>query len=115
MEERSSGDSATVSPHRGEDPGATVRQGRNVRQQGNDRSRWNWLLVPAIVIPLLVPLYNRVEPTLFGWPFFYWGQLAMIAIGVATTSIVYQKTKTRPDPDLDRTRVGNGPAEREGR
>jgi len=83
------------------------------RQQSNDRSAWNWLLVPAIVIPLLVPLYNRVEPTLFGWPFFYWGQLAFIALGVATTSVVYQKTKTRKDPDTDR--LGRGSVEREGR
>lgn len=59
----------------------------------SDRSPWNWLLVPAIVIPLLVPFYNRVEPTLFGWPFFYWFQLASILIGVAATSIVFQKTK----------------------
>lgn len=70
-------------------------ESNNQRQQRNDRSPWNWLLVPAIVIPLLVPLYNRVEPTLFGWPFFYWGQLAFIALGVVTTSVVYQKTKTR--------------------
>ncbi|MDQ4037344.1 MAG: DUF3311 domain-containing protein [Actinomycetota bacterium] len=73
------------------------------------------MLLPAIVIPLLVPLYNRVEPTLFGWPFFYWGQLAFIALGVATTSVVYQKTKTRNDPDSDRGRLSSGPAEREGR
>ncbi len=38
----------------------------------SDRSPWNWLLLVAVVVPLLVPLYNRVEPTLFGWPFFYW-------------------------------------------
>jgi len=88
---------------------------KNQRQQRNDRSAWNWLLVPAIVIPLLVPLYNRVEPTLFGWPFFYWGQLAFIALGVAATSVVYQKTKTRKDPDADRPSSGTGPADREGR
>ena len=73
------------------------------------------LLVPAIVIPLLVPLYNRIEPTLFGWPFFYWGQLAFIALGVATTSVVYQKTKTRKDPDADRSRPSTGAADRKGR
>ncbi len=29
-------------------------------------------------VPLLVPLYNQVEPTLFGWPRFYWLQLAFV-------------------------------------
>ncbi|HEY0403186.1 MAG TPA: DUF3311 domain-containing protein, partial [Blastococcus sp.] len=49
-----------------------------------------------IVVVLLVPLYNRVEPTLFGWPFFYWMQLAFVALGVATTSIVYRMTRRSP-------------------
>ncbi len=88
----------------GESASRTDRQRKSDRQQSNDRSPWNWLLLPAIVIPLLVPLYNRVEPTLFGWPFFYWGQLAFIALGVATTSLVYQKTKTRKNPDSDQAR-----------
>lgn len=113
MADRSTGDSATSSQDRDEGPGRTDRQVKSDRQQSNDRSAWNWLLVPAIVIPLLVPLYNRVEPTLFGWPFFYWGQLAFIALGVATTSVVYQKTKTRKDPDTDR--LGRGSVEREVR
>jgi len=102
-------------PDRSERAGLTDRQRKSDRQQSNDRSAWNWLLVPAIVIPLLVPLYNRVEPTLFGWPFVYWGQLAFIALGVATTSLVYQKTKTRKDPDADRSRPSTGAADRKGR
>mgnify|MGYP004489632863 CR=1 FL=1 len=44
-------------------------------------------------MPLLVPLYNQVEPTLFGWPRFYWLQLAFVALGVLTTSIVYRMTR----------------------
>ncbi len=62
-----------------------------------DRSPWNWLLVIPIVIPLLVPVFNRTDPTLFGFPFFYWGQLAFIALGVLTTTVVYQMTKRDPD------------------
>ena len=81
----------------------------------SDRSPWNWLLLLPIVIPLLVPVFNRTDPTLFGFPFFYWGQLAFIALGVATTSLVYQKTKTRKDSDVDRSRPAQGLAEREGR
>jgi hypothetical protein len=62
----------------------------------SDRSPWNWLLVVPIVVPLLVPLYNKVEPTLFGWPLFYWLQLVFVALGVLTTSIVYRMTRRSP-------------------
>ena len=59
----------------------------------SDRSPWNWLLLPPIVVPLLVPLYNDVEPTLFGWPRFYWLQLLFVALGVLSTVIVYLATR----------------------
>ncbi|HEX4417234.1 MAG TPA: DUF3311 domain-containing protein [Kofleriaceae bacterium] len=59
----------------------------------SDRSPWNWLLLVPIVIPLLTFLYNDAEPRLFGFPRFYWLQLAFIALGVATTVLVYRMTK----------------------
>ena len=59
----------------------------------SDRSPWNWLLVIPIVLPLLTPLYNFDAPRLWGFPAFYWLQLAFIFVGVATTSIVYQMTR----------------------
>ncbi|MPQ97557.1 DUF3311 domain-containing protein [Modestobacter sp. I12A-02628] len=69
----------------------------------SDRSPWNWLLAVPIVLPLLVPLYNREDPTLFGWPFFYWFQLSLVALGVLTTSLVYRAGRrgsaaTHPSP-----------------
>jgi uncharacterized membrane protein len=64
-----------------------------VTPRRSDRSPWNWLLVVPIVVPLLVPLYNQVEPTLFGWPRFYWLQLAFVAVGVLSTVIVYRMTR----------------------
>jgi uncharacterized membrane protein len=64
-----------------------------VTPRRSDRSPWNWLLVVPIVVPLLVPLYNKVDPTLFGWPLFYWLQLAFVALGVVTTVIVYRMTR----------------------
>lgn len=113
MAEHNPGDAAS-SPGLSGGPDRTERQQKNDRQQSNDRSPWNWLLVPAIVVPLLVPLYNRIEPTLFGWPFFYWGQLAFIALGVATTSVVFQMTKTRKPPDRDQLRTDDGTTARPG-
>ncbi len=44
---------------------------------------------------MITPLFNHDEPRLFGFPVFYWLQLAFIVLGVATTSVVYQKTKRR--------------------
>lgn len=62
----------------------------------SDRSPWNWLLLVPIAIPLIPALFNAVEPTLFGFPLFYWLQLAFILLGVLTTTLVYQMTKRRP-------------------
>ncbi len=59
----------------------------------SDRSPWNWLLLIPIVVPLIVPLYNATDPTIFGWPRFYWLQLAFVALGVATTALVYRMTR----------------------
>lgn len=57
--------------------------------------RWNsWnllLLVPLLA--LLTPLFNRVEPKLFGMPFFYWFQFANLILGVGVTSLVYVMTR----------------------
>jgi hypothetical protein len=61
----------------------------------SDRSPWHWLLLVPIVVPLLVVLFNGSQPTLLGFPRFYWLQLAFIVVGVATTTFVYQVTKRR--------------------
>ncbi len=60
-----------------------------------DRSPWNWLLILPIVLPVLTPIFNFDSPRLWGFPAFYWLQFAFILVGVATTSVVYQMTKTR--------------------
>jgi hypothetical protein len=72
-----------------------------------------------IIVPLLTPLYNSVEPRLFGFPTFYWLQLAFILLGVGTTTLVYQMTKKRggPRPAVPRPAepVAGEQDEREGR
>lgn len=60
-----------------------------------ERSPWHWLLLLPIAVPLATPLYNRVEPRLFGLPAFYWLQLAFILLGVGTTTLVYRVTVRR--------------------
>jgi hypothetical protein len=61
----------------------------------NDRSRWNWLLLVPIVVPFLTVLYNGTEPTLFGFPRFYWMQLSFVGLGALCVGIVYRKTRKR--------------------
>ena len=39
------------------------------------------LLVVPFVALLWVPFYNRIEPEIFGIPFFYWYQTAWIFLG----------------------------------
>jgi uncharacterized membrane protein len=56
---------------------------------------WNLvLLIPFIV--LFTPIYNRESPALFGMPFFYWFQFAVIAVGVLSTITVYRMTRKAP-------------------
>jgi Protein of unknown function (DUF3311) len=57
------------------------------------RSAWHWLLLLPIVVPLASPLYNRMEPRLLGFPFFYWFQLAGVGFAMVVTAAVYLLTK----------------------
>ncbi len=61
-------------------------------------SRGLWVLIcvvlaPAVVVPLLVGVYARTEPTLFGFPFYFWAQMGMIPVAVVLTVIAYYLTK----------------------
>ena len=51
------------------------------------------ILLVAIVVPLLVGSYARVQPRLFGFPFFYWYQLiwVFLAAGLCATSYLLLK------------------------
>jgi hypothetical protein len=78
---------SALTPSRNDGPPDAVAPRRS------DRSPWNWLLLVPIVVPLLVPLYNVTDPTIGGWPRFYWLQLVFVALGVLTTAIVYRMTR----------------------
>lgn len=47
------------------------------------------LLVIAIVLPLVVPIYARSEPALVGIPFFYWYQMLWVLIDSGLLWICY--------------------------
>jgi hypothetical protein len=42
------------------------------------------------IVALAVPFYNRVEPALFGIPFYYWFQVAWILPSAAATALAYR-------------------------
>ncbi len=61
-------------------------------------SRGTWigicvLLAPAVVLPLLEWLYDMEDPTLFGFPFYFWFQLALIPFAFVLTVIAYYLAK----------------------
>ena len=58
-----------------------------------DASPWHWLLLVPIVVPLIPGLYNRIEPTLFGLPFFFWSQLAFAFLASGVIAFVHLKVR----------------------
>ena len=76
-------------------------------------SRGRWILIcvlltPPVVLPLLVGIYDRPDPTLFGFPFYFWFQLALIPVAVVLTVTAYYLAKEaeRRDHEAD-----GGPAD----
>jgi hypothetical protein len=65
-------------------------------RKSENRSGWSWwylLFAIQFIAVLWPPLYNRVEPSWVGIPFFYWYQLLWVIIGAVLTAIVYFATK----------------------
>jgi hypothetical protein len=55
------------------------------------------ILLIGIVVPLLVPTYDRIEPRLWGFPFFYWYQLVWVflAAGLCALSFLLLQRERR--------------------
>lgn len=77
---------------------------------------WNLLLLVPFLM-LVVPWFNRIEPRLFGLPFFYWVQFAFVPVGVVCVAIVHVTTRTEsktppPGPrdvdSIDEATLGKG-------
>jgi Protein of unknown function (DUF3311). len=47
------------------------------------------LILIAIALPLIVPLYAHAAPALFGLPFFYWYQMLWVLIDALLLWICY--------------------------
>jgi hypothetical protein len=52
-----------------------------------------WLLIVPFIGLMIVPLYNIQEPSLFGFPFFYWYQLAWVPLASALMYVVYRSVR----------------------
>ena len=62
------------------------------------------ILLVAIVVPLLVPTYDQKEPTLFGFPFFYWYQLLWVFLCAGLCALSFWLLKR--ERDAFRRRLG---------
>ena len=63
---------------------------------GTNGNAWHWsywLLIFVCLVTFAVPFYNRIEPTLFGFPFFYWFQLGWIFVSMIVTGFAYYVTE----------------------
>jgi hypothetical protein len=64
--------------------------GRKSAASNGSPRMWVLLLLPFIGL-LWVPFYNFQEPALFGFPFFYWYQLAWVPISSLLIWLVYRR------------------------
>lgn len=71
------------------------------------------LLAIGIVLPLMVGLYDSEDPTLFGFPFFFWFQFLLIPVVSLLTFIAFRLAQSATA--RDREQQGLRPyADREG-
>ena len=63
------------------------------RTGANRLTPWHLLLLLPYVGVLWVPFYNRTEPSLLGFPFFYAYQMAWVVVSSVLTGIVYVATR----------------------
>ncbi len=70
---------------------------RTEEQPASRRRASKWWLLPLLLpyLGLLFPqVYARANPTLFGFPFFYWYQFLWVILTSAILGVVYRKLKT---------------------
>ena len=53
------------------------------------RRVWYVILFVPFFTAIAVPLFNRIEPSFYGIPFFYWFQFALIIVAAIVTGLAY--------------------------
>jgi len=71
------------------------------RAERSDHSHWNWLLLIPLFATLYPPLYNKIDPELNGWPFFYWFQMALIPFATVLTVIAFALSRIADRKDRE--------------
>lgn len=60
--------------------------------QGTSEPKAHWLRI-LFVLPFIAMLwvssYNGAQPSLFGFPFFYWYQLLWVIVSAAIAGLIY--------------------------
>ncbi|MCL6592439.1 MAG: DUF3311 domain-containing protein [Alicyclobacillus sp.] len=59
----------------------------------SSKKGWYWLLLIPFIGTCIPNFYATAEPSLWGFPFFYWYQILWIFISSALTYLVYRATK----------------------
>jgi hypothetical protein len=62
------------------------------------------LIVVAIALPLVVPIYARTNPKWGAFPFFYWYLLVLVPVIAILCASTYLLLRTKPAPGAS----GNG-------
>ena len=67
-----------------------------IQEQRGPASTW-WLVL--LLLPFLgllwVPMYNRIWPMLWGFPFFFWYQFLWVLLSAGITAVVYLATESQ--------------------
>jgi hypothetical protein len=56
------------------------------------KRKWLLLLAIPFIALLCTPLYSRINPVVWGFPFFYWYQFLWIPLSATITFLVYRKS-----------------------
>ena len=70
----------------------------NRRYERNPNMWWLVLLLTPFVGVLRVPFFNRVDPEVWGVPFFFWYQFLWVVISALVTALVYFKATPQLQP-----------------
>jgi Protein of unknown function (DUF3311) len=62
------------------------------------------ILIPPVVVPLWVPLYDKTDPTLWGFPFFYWFQFLLILCSAVLTIVAFVLSQVAHRKDREEAR-----------